>query len=107
LLGCFGVDPKLLDPDVPWCYNDALYVAEVDGLSVSFAIQPSYRDVRIIVHRGSQRLYELNAVGIIDVRVLDEPARDIIEIRLSEREWLRMQVRPRFEITQGFDPVAE
>jgi hypothetical protein len=30
LLGCFGVEPQLLDPDVPWCYNDAVYEVEVD-----------------------------------------------------------------------------
>jgi hypothetical protein len=49
LLECFGVDPKLLDPNDPWSYNDAFYVVEIDGLSVSFAVQPSYRDVRLIV----------------------------------------------------------
>jgi hypothetical protein len=106
LLGCFAVEPQLLDPAAPWCYNDAVYVVEVDGLTVSFAIQPAYRDVRLIVRREGQRLYELNAVGVADVRVLDEPERDIVEVRLSEREWLRVQVRPRFEITQGLDPIA-
>jgi hypothetical protein len=106
LLGCFGVEPQLLDPDVPWCDNDAAYVIEVDGLSVSFAVQPSYRDVRLIVHRGEQRLYELNAVGVMDVRVLDEPERDIVEVRLSDRESLLVQLRPRFEITQRFEAIA-
>jgi hypothetical protein len=106
LLECFGVEPQLLDPGVPWRYNDALYVVEVDGLSVSFAVQPAYRDVRLIVSRGGQRLYELNAVGVADVRIIDELGRDIVEVRLSEREWLRVQVRPTFEITQGFDAIA-
>jgi hypothetical protein len=106
LLGCFGVDPEFLDPDVPWAYNDAAYLVKVDGLSVSFAIQPSYRDVRLIVRRGSQRLYELNALNVADVRVLDDPGRDIVEIRLSEREWLRLQLRPAFEITQEFGCIV-
>ena len=90
----------------PWCYNDALYVVEVDGLAVSFAVHPSYRDVRLIVNRSGQRLYELNAVGITDVRVLDERGYDILAVRLSDREWLRIQLRPRFEITQGFDRIV-
>ena len=102
LLECFGVEPQLLDPNDPWGYNDAVYLVEVDSLSVSFALQPAYRDVRLIVRRGEQRLYELNAVGVVDVRVIDEPGRDIVEVRLSEQEWLRMQLRPAFEITQGF-----
>jgi hypothetical protein len=101
LLRCFAAEPKLLDPDVPWCYNDAAYGVEVDGLSVSFAVQPAYKDVRLIVRRGEQRLFELNAVGVMDVRVVDEPGRDIVAVRLSESGWLRMQLRPAFEITQG------
>jgi hypothetical protein len=106
LLGCFGVEPQLLDPDDPWCYNDALYVVEVDGLSVSFAVQPSYRDVRIIIRKNGQRVYELNAVGVEDVRVVEEPGRDIVEVRLTEREWLQVQLRPVFEITQKFKAIA-
>jgi hypothetical protein len=106
LLECFGVEPKLLDPGVPWCYNDAAYLVEVDGLSVSFAVAPYYRDVRLIVRRGEQRLYELNAVGVEDVRVIDEPGRDIIEILVTEQEWLRVQLRPVFEITQEYKQSA-
>jgi len=105
LLACFGVEPKLLEPDVPWCYNDALYQVDLNGLSVSFAVQPSYRDVRLIVRHCGQRLYELNAVGVNDVRIMDEPGRDMVEVRLTEREWLRVQMRPTFEITQGFDRI--
>ena len=48
----------------------------------------------------------MNAVGVADVRVLGEPGRDILEILLSEREWLRLQLRPAFEMTHGFDPIA-
>src|ERR1051325_9995490 len=76
MLECFGVEPRLLDPSDPWCYNDAAYLVEVEGLSISFAVQPAYRDVRIIVRRGEQRVYELNAVDVVDVLVLDELGRD-------------------------------
>jgi hypothetical protein len=106
LLACLGVEPQLSEAEVPWSYNDAVYEVEVDGLSISFAVQPWHRDVRIIVRRGDRRFYELNAVGVADVRVLNEPGRDIVEVRLSEREWLRVQVQPSFEITQGFDSIA-
>ncbi len=67
-----------------------------------FAVQPAYRDVRLIVHRGEQRLFDLNAVGVADVRVIDERGVDAIEVRLSAESWVRMQLRPAFEITQGF-----
>ncbi len=76
LLECFGVEPQLLDPRDPWCYNDAAYLVELDGLSISFAIAPAYRDVRLMVRRCDQRIYELNAMSVTDVRVLDEPGRE-------------------------------
>jgi hypothetical protein len=106
LLACFGVEPELAEPEIPWCYNDSVYAVELDGLLISCAIHPSYRDVRLIVRRGTQRLYELNAVGVADVRVLDEPGKDILEIRLSDQEWLRLQLRPTFEITEGYENYA-
>jgi hypothetical protein len=102
LLECFGVEPKLLDPNDPWCYNDAAYLVELDGLSISFAVAPANRDVRLIVRRGERRVFELNAMAVADVRVVDEPSRDLVEIRLTEQSWLRLQLRPSFEITQSF-----
>lgn len=102
LLACFGVEPRLLDAGVPWCYNDAAYLVEVDGLSVSFAVAPGYRDVRLVVRRGDQRLFELTAVGAADVRVIDERGVDAVEVLLSAESWVRVQLRPAFEVTQGF-----
>ena len=106
LLECFGVEPTLLDANCPWSYNDALYVVEVDGLSISFALQPSYRDVRIIVSRDGKRIFELNAVGVADVRVIEEKGVDAVEVQLTARSWLRVRLRPGFEITQGFECSA-
>jgi hypothetical protein len=103
MLACFGIEPQLLEPSIPWCYNDALYTLEVDGLLVSFAIAPAYRDVRIIIKRIDQRLFEFNSMGVADVRVIDEPGVDAVEVVISERSWLRLQLRPVLEITQGFE----
>ena len=102
VLACFGVEPRLLDSGVPWCYNDAAYAVDLDGLSISFAIHPAYRDVRLIVRRGEHRIFELNAVGVADVRVIDEQGLDAIEVLLSAESWIRVQLRPAFEVTQRF-----
>jgi hypothetical protein len=103
LLECFGVEPQLLDPTDPWCYNDAAYRVEVDGYSVSFAVAPAYQDVRIIVSRGERRIFEFNSMGVRDVRVIDEPGVDAVEVILGQQSSLRLQLRPVFEITQRFD----
>ena len=102
LLACCEVEPRLLDVDVPWGYNTATYVFERDGMLVTFAVRPSYRDVRIGVKRGEQRLFEFNALGVADVIVIDEPGLDAIEVAIAEGAWLRLQLRPTVEITQGF-----
>ncbi len=103
LLACFGVEPRLLDPRTPWFYNAAVYEVEVDTVSVSFTIEPACGEVRIVVRRRGQRVFELNAKLVSDVRVIDEPGVDAVEIDMTAGSWLRMQLRPTFEITQAFD----
>jgi hypothetical protein len=84
LMACFGAEPRLRDPDVPWCYNDAAYTAEVGGTSVTFAVAPAYRYVRFDVRCSGRRLFSFEAVGVADVSVIDELAVDAVEITLAE-----------------------
>ena len=72
----------------------------MDGLSVSLAIQPSDSRMRLIVRRGEQTLFELNAVGVQDLRVVDQRGVDAVDIVLSEHSSLRLQLRPVLEVTQ-------
>jgi hypothetical protein len=104
LLECFGVEPELLDLiDIPWSYNEARYRVEIDGYFISLTLQPAGRVVRLLVSRGYQLHYELNALGVNDVKVLDEPGRDILEVELSECESLRLQIRPSVQITHRLE----
>ena len=107
LLACFGAEPRLLDPFAPWCYNDAAYLVEVDGYSVSFAVAPAYRDVRLIVTRDDRHVFELNSTGVSDVRVIDELGIDALELIIDDRSWLRLQLRPAFEIKMKFAENAQ
>lgn len=99
---CFEVEPKLLDPTGPWCYNDALYIVVINGFEVSFAVAPAYADVRIIVRHENRRIFEFQSMQVRDVRVVDLPGIDAVEVDIAEQSWLRLQLRPHFEITQGF-----
>src|SRR6266566_6408929 len=105
LLECFGAEPVLAEPEIPWCYTDATYTFEVDGLPVSFTVNPSYRDIRLVVSRKSRPFYELKAIGVDDVRILDFPGCDVFEIWLSAKEWLRIQIRPAFNMIHGFEKL--
>jgi hypothetical protein len=75
----------------------------VDGFLVSFKIHPSYKDVELVIVQSGPPLYELRAIGVHDVRVRDFPGCDVFEIWLTKKEWLRVQLRPRFSIVHGFD----
>jgi hypothetical protein len=107
LLGCFGVEPQLLDAGVPWCYNQATYRVGVDGLDVTLVVTPAYCQVRLDVRRDGRPLFEFNADWVSDLRVIDERGVDAFEVGLGEGSWLRAQLRPAFVITQGFAPDAE
>ncbi|PYV17474.1 MAG: hypothetical protein DMG07_05615 [Acidobacteria bacterium] len=89
---------KLQDKDVPWPYNDFLFEIDRGDVSLSCAIAPAYRDVRLILKRGSDKLYELNATGVEDVKYEDRNGVEILEIILSAREQIRLKVKPRIEI---------
>jgi hypothetical protein len=105
LLACLGAEPTLAEPDKPWCYTDSMYEVTLDDLRVTLTIHPSYHDVEFVAARAGQPLYELKAIGVQDVRVLDFPGCDVFEIWLSKQEWLRVQLRPRFSIKHGFEKL--
>jgi hypothetical protein len=100
-------EPQLLCDEVPWAYNEAVYQVEVDGLAISFVVAPATRDVRLIARRGERRVFELCAVGVADVRVDDERGVDAIKVQLSAGSWVRVQLRPTFEVMQGSSRRAE
>ena len=101
LLACFAVEPTLLDPDEHWFDNDAVYLVDVDGLTVSFAIQPFHKDIRLIVRRSEQVLFEIDAMNVVDVWVREETGVDLLEIKLFPSMFVLLQIRPTFQIRQG------
>ena len=98
VLSFFEVQPKLADKDIAWPYNDFLYEIERGDLSLSCAIAPAYRDVRLILKRGGEKLYELNATGVDDVKYENQSGRETLEIVLSPRERIRLKVKPGIDI---------
>lgn len=103
LLACFAVEPTLRDPGVPWEDNHATYDVEVDGSTARFAIEPAGRQLWLTVHRAGQRVMELTANSFADLRVVEgQPRRDALEVQLSDRGWLLIQVRPTVEVIQAY-----
>lgn len=99
LLTFFECEPKLRDADVPWIYNDALYEFSLGGLSLSCAVAPSYKDVRLILKNGLHILYELNAMNVSDVRCHKDGNREALEIELSDHDRLLVRLKPSISIS--------
>ena len=94
LLTFFEVEPKPRDTDVPWPYNDFLYETTRGGFKISFAVAPAYKDVHFILSLNDRVLYELNAVGVDDVRYAKDGSGEILEVIVSSRESLTIRLRP-------------
>lgn len=100
LLTFFECKPELQDKDVVWIYNDALYTFTAGGLSISCAIAPSYKDVRLILKNEKGVLYELNAMGVDDIRYHNDGGRETLEIIIKGSDRLWLYLKPTISITQ-------
>lgn len=98
LLSFFEVAPKLRDQGEPWIYHDALYEASVEGVSVSFALAPSYKDVRLTVGKNGRVIYEFNGTGVHDVRYHNDSGRETLEVQISEHDRLWLKIKPSIHI---------
>ncbi len=98
LLTFFEVEPKPRDADVPWPYNDFLYETTRGEFQISFAVAPAYKDVRFILSLNGRTLYELNAIGVNDVRYEKDSSGELLEVMVSSRESLTLRLRPEVSI---------
>jgi hypothetical protein len=72
-----------------------------DGeLSLSCAIHPAYKDIKIVLKQREHCLYEFAAMGVKDIRVLREKGNEVLEITLSQQQNLWVKLRPSIEIVQ-------
>lgn len=102
-LSFFAVEPTLADADVPWCYNEAVYKVSRGGLALSFAIDPAYCDLRIILQHDTHSLYEFDATAIHDVRYAKDDGHEQLEVVVSDRESILLRITPRIVLTHTYD----
>ena len=103
LTSFFEVAPKYPDPDSPWPYTEVLYEVERDDISVSCAIAPAYRDIRLIVSGRDFFKYELNATQIKDVAYTKDSTGESLRIVLSDSEWIEVRMKPIVTVSHSVD----
>ncbi len=70
-------------------------------MQISFAFAPSVKDVRIILKSDGVPIYELNAVGIDDMKYHNDKGRESLEIILSARDSVWLRVKPHISIAHS------
>ncbi len=98
LLSFFEQEPGLLDTNEPWLYNDACYVVQQDCLRLSFAIAPSYADVRIVLFHNEQRLYEINLLEVHDVQYSEDHLGEVLKVFIKPDDAIVLRVKPNLQI---------
>ena len=98
LLTFFEVEPKRLDPDDPWPYNDFLYQNTFGETELAFSLAAAYKDVRLILKRSGRMVYELNAMGLRDVCYHNDAGRESLELIFSDRTRLLLFLKPEVSI---------
>ncbi len=99
LLTFFECEPKRLDEDIPWPYNDFAYEFRRGGRSISFSVAPAYKDVRIIIKDGQSVVYELNSMGVEDIVYEKHADHEVLLIDVNERDRLVLTLKPEISIS--------
>jgi len=94
LLGFFEIEPEMDDPNDSWSYNDSVYTVQQGDICLTFAIHPSYKDVRIIIKHKNNTIYEINTMGVNDVVLHEEKNKEMLEIIIDKKESVIVKIKP-------------
>ena len=103
VLGFFETEPTVLDEDIPWVYTDSLYEVSRAGKTLSVAIHPAYKDIRIILKEGEEKIFEFEALGVQDIRVLNEKLPELLEISVNEQQTVLVRIKPSISLYQSYE----
>jgi len=100
LLDFFGTLPVQRDEDVPWVYNDSAYEVTSGETQVSFALAPADRDVRVLLRVRGVLVYELDAMGVDDVKYHNDKGRESLQVIISQRQSIWLRVKPEISLAE-------
>ncbi len=100
LLEFFGVEPQLVDHDIPWTYNDATYHLEMPDVATTFTVSPSYGDVTLVIRRGAEEIVHFSARQVDDIRLVADANYEALQIDLGKNGQVTVRIRPTFELRQ-------
>lgn len=98
-LELFQCEPILLDDDVPFYYNEAVYeFVNEQGEQIMVKLQPSASDLKIEVLERGDRVAYLDFTGDFSLEILSNQ-KDASKIRIKDRVGSAMiHFRPRYKL---------
>ncbi len=99
LLSLFEVEPELLDAELPWYYNTAVYKVLVDQWRIEFSLAPSYGDFTLHISSPSGFDWQMTDLEAIDLIYREGPPETLV-IRLNTGHLLMLTIRPTLTIRQ-------
>lgn len=101
LIGFFGVDPTLTDPDLPWIYNDVSFELEVEDRPFTVTINGGYGDLDIQWGASGNAAISLTLREVQGLRVVGEHGSEWLVADFREAAPvgpLRLQITPGFRL---------
>lgn len=100
LLSFFETMPKQADPGIAWPYNDYTFTAVLGVFSITFGIAPVYKDLSFSIFHAGSEIYKFCALSVKDVLYHKQPDREVLEIVISDRDIIWLQLRPVVSVSQ-------
>jgi hypothetical protein len=103
----FEAEPTLLDADVPWIYNTAVYETERDGYSVRLEISPSNSTLKVGVARAGREVAEAEVAAFTKLEISTNGGNETLIVRFGECDasalYLTMKPHVRLSVVAGSD----
>jgi hypothetical protein len=104
LLAFFGSEPRLLDPGVPWFYNQLTFIVDRKGEHVTCTIQPAEGQITVQWERHGN---EVAGISVTKLRTLDviseEGASCLVAAREADAVQIRLWLDPHVRLYVGAD----
>lgn len=101
LLSLFECEPKLLDNNVPYFYNEAIYeFHNYSNERFVVSICPSYSDIKIQVYSvdNNELLSALDFKSVNSIEILSDKRNESKIMIKTEGGSIRIDLKPRFKI---------
>jgi hypothetical protein len=102
LLAFFGSEPGLLDPGLPWFYNQLTFIVEREGERVTCTIEPAEGQITVEWERHGDKVAGISVTKLRTLDVIsEEGASCLVAAREPDTVQLRLWLDPHVRLYVG------